>query len=173
MGCDIHLAAEVLNDDKWEYVDPPIEVCEFCKGTGIQSSRFGVDELGLVKAGLPCWACANENLGFGIGKPGWEQRGWYHDRNYRVFSVLADVRNYHDRCIVPISEPRGLPEDVTPESLDRMSHEHSATWLDLVEVMAYDWTSIGDAGDYFLERMKMLAGVTGERRCRLVFDFDS
>jgi len=36
----------------------------------------------------------------------------YLDRDYAVFSKLANVRNY-DEDIEPISEPRGLPEKVS------------------------------------------------------------
>ena len=33
--------------------------------------------------------------------------------NYRLFSILANVRNWDD--IKPISQPRGLPDDLDPE----------------------------------------------------------
>ncbi len=36
--------------------------------------------------------------------------GWYHGRDYRLFGVLAGVRDY---SVKPISEPRGLPKDVS------------------------------------------------------------
>ena len=39
----------------------------------------------------------------------------YEGRNYRLFAVLAGVRN--DYGIVPIVEPRGVPHDVSPEVL--------------------------------------------------------
>ena len=34
----------------------------------------------------------------------------FDDRDYYLFSILADVRNYLD-AVTPISEPKGLPED--------------------------------------------------------------
>lgn len=37
----------------------------------------------------------------------------FDDRDYGLFSILADVRNYAD--IEPIDQPRGLPDDVTKE----------------------------------------------------------
>lgn len=42
------------------------------------------------------------------------------ERNYRLFSLMADVRNYKD--LEPISQPKGLPSDVT--YLTRVDHEH-------------------------------------------------
>jgi hypothetical protein len=35
----------------------------------------------------------------------------YHERNYSLFALLANVRN--SAGVKPISEPRGLPEDVS------------------------------------------------------------
>lgn len=71
-----------------------------------------------------------------------EPFGW---RNYGMFGFLADVRNYHGSPV--IAEPRGLPDDVSPEV--RADHGtddpwysygfHSATWLTLAELLAYDY----------------------------------
>jgi hypothetical protein len=70
------------------------------------------------------------------------------DRNYRLFSVLANVRNGYgfagsdtgDR-ITPIAMPRGMPGDSTLEAnakeWDCDGHSHS--WLTLAEMLAYDW----------------------------------
>jgi hypothetical protein len=66
--------------------------------------------------------------------------GAYGNRNYVVFAVLAGVRNRQN--IKPISEPRGLPDDLSEEarrSAERGDHSHS--WLLLSEVRAYDWAS--------------------------------
>ena len=35
----------------------------------------------------------------------------YHGRNYELFAILADVRNFGENK--PMSEPRGLPKDVS------------------------------------------------------------
>ena len=42
MGTDIHLAAEVMNDEgKWEVLPGPVIKCWSCDGTGKISDRHG------------------------------------------------------------------------------------------------------------------------------------
>lgn len=63
----------------------------------------------------------------------------YTGRNYRLFSILADVRNYNR--IKPISNLRGIPEDCSDETLksykDWDMDAHSATWYTLRELEDY------------------------------------
>lgn len=44
----------------------------------------------------------------------------YCDRNYDLFAILSDVRNYDH--VKPISEPKGLPPDVS-EIVKKQSDE--------------------------------------------------
>jgi hypothetical protein len=153
MGTDIHLAAEiaVFDDDGrpagWEYLPPPVTTCWSCEGTGRRGDKdcywcctpVWID-------GEPGTADYFEEINTRYVEPGKVREHWYHDRNYMVFAVLADVRNGRGfagvpthRPITPISEPRGVPADATPESLATLSNEHSASWLMLSEVLAYDW----------------------------------
>lgn len=63
-------------------------------------------------------------------------------RGYALFAVLADVRNYDD--LVPISEPRGLPDDVSEpirREADGAVDCHSFTWLGEKELLDFDWDS--------------------------------
>lgn len=62
---------------------------------------------------------------------------FYTGRNYELFAMLAGVRNRFD--IVPISDPRGFPDDISPQ-LAELDVDHSASWLTLAELLAYDWT---------------------------------
>lgn len=61
----------------------------------------------------------------------------YGGRNYNVFAKLADVRNRGD--IKPISEPRGLPKDLSPgvavEASDCSDDCHSHSWFLLSELV--------------------------------------
>lgn len=57
-------------------------------------------------------------------------------RNYDLFAKLAGVRNYGD--IVPISDPKGLPEDVSflvrKEREDFGTDGHSDSWIGIEEI---------------------------------------
>lgn len=85
---------------------------------------------------------------------------WHHHaerrlkRNYRVFAKLAGVRN--DFGTVPISEPKGWPEDSTLMSnMDKDkygSDGHSHSWLSAKEIQKFhEWlyrdAFIGAAAD--------------------------
>jgi hypothetical protein len=60
----------------------------------------------------------------------------YRGRNYDLFAVLADVRNYGDTKY--ICQPKGLPEDVSQiikNESDRWSSDgHSHSWFTLKEL---------------------------------------
>ena len=59
-------------------------------------------------------------------------------RSYALFAKMADVRNWSKSGIVPISEPKGLPEDAT--ELTKLHSEkygidgHSHSWLSANEI---------------------------------------
>lgn len=69
-----------------------------------------------------------------------EPFGW---RNYGVFGFLAGVRNYSG--VTPISEPRGLPDDLEPGASDDYWEDecwlgdHSHSWLSVAELAAFDY----------------------------------
>jgi|Wag4MinimDraft_11_1082651.scaffolds.fasta_scaffold08358_1 hypothetical protein len=68
---------------------------------------------------------------------------WYHwsnpsiKRNYDLFALMADVRNYDN--IKPISKAKGLPENITkPTSLTAKYWNvdgHDFSWLSVEEVI--------------------------------------
>lgn len=65
-------------------------------------------------------------------------------RNYDLFSILAGVRNgTWGKEIKPISEPRGLPEDISEEVKEKSdywdSDGHSHSYLLLKELKNYNW----------------------------------
>jgi hypothetical protein len=139
MGTDIHLSVERLDENyDWIYASGPIVDCHTCKSTNrLPGIMQGFDKP------IKCYRC-NEvyfdgsKMASNIGIPGKTINSWYDDRNYLIFAVLANVRNWHNE-IEPISIPRGIPEDISAESLLRLSNEHSASWLSLEEVYLYDW----------------------------------
>lgn len=74
----------------------------------------------------------------------------YGGRNYRLFSILAGVRNYGD--IKPIDNPRGLPEDASEfvkqcfEDWD--INAHSCSYFTLRELIDFSETSYDWEMDY-------------------------
>lgn len=75
---------------------------------------------------------------------------FYRDRNYDLFSMLANVRNGFGFAgcdtgdgFKPIAMPRNLPFDVSPEVKDESDRYgcdgHSHSWLTLAELKSYDW----------------------------------
>jgi hypothetical protein len=71
----------------------------------------------------------------------------YIGRNYFLFSVLADVRNYSE--IVPISKPKGFPKDYEGDLIGHWEYDgHSRSWLTLQEILSYDWTKKIHCIDY-------------------------
>lgn len=90
---------------------------------------------------------------------GWDDRPTnqpYIHRNYDVFAILADVRNGRGFAgsvtgagFNPISEPKGVPEDADPATveLDEWDYfknlgDHSFSWLTVAEMDAYDWDQV-------------------------------
>jgi hypothetical protein len=116
MGCDIHFYVERRNGSGWKSCD----VWE-----------------------KPEYEDEGDRLTVPYGKH------FYGDRNYDTFAILANVRNGHGFAgvdtgdgFVPIAEPRGLPDDLSPELKAEADAylEHTPTWLLLKELMDYDWT---------------------------------
>lgn len=134
MGCDIHLTVERRVKGKWRRVDKlPPRACSWCDGTGKYPD------------GRECYSCRGTKQ---TVEP-------YHDRNYTVFSVLADVRN--DGYVTPIAEPRELPEDAVlfENEEDGWHGDHSFSHLSLRELLDYDWKqTIKDEGFVDLETFK-------------------
>lgn len=75
------------------------------------------------------------------------------DRDYDLFSILADVRNGSGFAgcdtgtgFIPISKPKGLPKDVSKEIQEEYDDwdidGHSHSWHTLKDLLEYDWTQI-------------------------------
>lgn len=79
---------------------------------------------------------------------------FYTGRNYDLFAILADVRNGRGFAgvktgggFIPISPPKGLPDDVSPQVAEDSegwgSDGHSHSWHTVKDLMEYDWTQVG------------------------------
>lgn len=64
----------------------------------------------------------------------------FRARNYGVFAFLANVRNYF--AITPISEPRGLPKDLTTwwvKEYREYGDYHTPSWLSIKELSEFNY----------------------------------
>lgn len=124
MGCDIHLYAEKRVDGAWQSADA-WEPNEYYDPEDPDSEEKPL--------AIPY------------------RKRFYDSRNYDLFAMLANVRNGYRFAgcdtgdgFVPICEPKGLPDDVSPQvkaDSDRWGSDgHSHSWLTVAELMAYDWT---------------------------------
>jgi len=62
-------------------------------------------------------------------------------RNYQLFTILAGVRASEKEELVPISLPRGLPADMSPEVAAMAARDGDtlgASWLNLSELVEYN-----------------------------------
>jgi len=159
MGCDIHIHVEFLEGGAWK----TLATC--------QDEDF-YDEPYHVKA--PEWLKYDDH------------------RSYFIFSILAGVRDHFsrawnpdDRPIPPISEPKGLPSDATPEYAAAVEDEgpggHTHSWLTVEEIIAYDWElarkfahgMFSGNCDAFLAMILALDSKYGKKNARLCFFFDN
>ena len=118
MGCDIHFYVEKKAEGKW-----------------INSQKVAIEHDDDTIPDVP-----------------YEDR-IYSGRNYSLFGILANVRNGSDfagcdtgNAFIPISEPKGLPDDVSEEvkaisdgwEPDCPSHSYHT----LRDLLDYDWTQM-------------------------------
>lgn len=122
-------------------------------------------------------------------------------RSYSMFAFLADVRNY-DHC-EPISEPKGLPKDISDEVKDEYGEGwdyHSASFLTAKELLDFDYDKVfwnrrvtknnngaslaeegegtnvtyrENLGEFFFTHLKELEELGNPDEVRIVFWFDN
>lgn len=162
VGTDVHMYVEKRVDGVWSVVAPPERDLEkYPRGQTItrrDGSTF-VDDgpfWGPSKCMYECKCYgerAQEKDCVGADCPAClgtlRDMRWYHNRNYDVFAILADVRNGHGFAGVAtgngfnvIAEPRGIPDDLSPMVRDHSSWDHTPSWLLLAEILAFDWTQV-------------------------------
>lgn len=115
MGCDIHVRTEVRRYRDEARTD----------GIWISADTFKVNP---------------DHFLYGNDER-YEVEEIYTGRDYNLFSILADVRNYYagTRRVVPISKPKGFPDDASDETKSSYEHwrcdAHSASWYTLQELL--------------------------------------
>lgn len=157
MGCDIHLYVERRVNGRWESADTWTPNEYYTPGEDDGERPITVK---------------------------YEDR-FYTSRNYDLFAMLANVRNGHGFAgiktgdgFIPITAPRGLPEDVCNEVRAESDawgdNGHSHSWLTVAELDAYDWQQttqhqgVVDALNYYIWKHEgkprsWAGGVTGPR----------
>lgn len=144
MGCDIHIVIQV-QEPSGAWKDVPYQ-----------------DEL---------WECEKEAVAKGDKDNYWyrEYRDdlpvapeVFHNRNYDLFGILANVRNGRGFAGIPtgqgwpsIAPGRGFPDGIDPESYNRGDDDayvrgvpsgymgdHSFTYVTLNELQAFDWDGV-------------------------------
>lgn len=135
MGCDIHIYVERKRDGKWEAVSGEDPMQNWFKKQYEQAVTPS-----MIKYYRECY---EEHM-----KPCYEN--WIYDgRNYRLFSLLANVRNGIKKrwmgienvghFVKPISVPKGLPDDaseVVKEGYSVYSYDgRSKSFLTLQELI--------------------------------------
>lgn len=151
MGTDIHMEVEARIEGMWKVVDAP----ESYARDEFHIERFAEAEAEYKATGQKCWDFDYYQNQL--------KKGWYTGRNYCAFAVLGNVRNgfgfagtVTHKPITPISDRRGLPQDIDDQRLQNYLEEsehldegwygdHSFSWVGLDELMAYDWEYQMDA----------------------------
>jgi hypothetical protein len=102
---------------------------------------------------------------------------YYKGRNYYLFSILADVRNYEDKNMA-IQPPRGVPKDVSDGVsyiLKRWEGDyHTPSFYGLHELLNVDWSKYEEEWlEEFkgtIEKMKLVDSNPLNVRCVFFFD---
>lgn len=132
MGCDIHLYAEVRKGGKWYPAGKPVLNCNYD-----MEQDFIVPWHLKEKVEFPETAPLDNDE-----KDKFTRETFYYRRNYGLFAILADVRNFNKDPLEPIFPPRGVPVDASDEykELAKGVDWHSHSYLTLKEILEFDWT---------------------------------
>lgn len=127
--------------------------------------------------------------------PAWEvgrEDMVFTDRNYDLFAILANQRNSENMPY--ICDPRGLPEDVSPEIRLQIKYSevHSTTWFTAKELLEYNWNQLFEyedetmdgekiiesvnymeCGSVFLDIIKRMVGRNNSSDIRVIITFDN
>lgn len=87
-------------------------------------------------------------------------------QSYDIFAILAGVRNHLNA--VPISEPRGIPEDaseaVKQDAQDWEGEGHNHSWLSSEDFEKYDWNQ-----QFHDDRISVIDKKTGKELYKAVY----
>jgi hypothetical protein len=165
MGCDIHVYMERwTNSNKYDgpkdlSEDRDNKLNELLENEPTKFRWVSVDKWNYDRDG---WRTNWEDL-------------YYEERNYQLFSILADVRGDYS----PIVEPRGIPEDASTgykymcDRWDGDAHSHS--YYTLTELLNVNWEEYDDCHlNDFLKSIERMKGIDEDTdNIRMCFFFDN
>lgn len=177
MGCDIHVYLEkrsnqVIREEKLNQIFNNSEKTE---DIWVSADKWSPDP------DYPEWSKRKNHIEY--------QDRIYAGRNYLLFGILAGVRWWD--CPNKISEPRGLPSNLSQELKeireDWGSDGHSDSYFTLTELLNYDWSfwddyDIGDGEKVgpelkqfmkSIDKMKLMCSDGSTDNLRIVFWFDN
>jgi hypothetical protein len=161
MGADIHLYIEYKDENRKWVLDKNLK-CKRCNGTGKNCDEIDIED-------------EDRDICFGDGYVSCDI-----SRSYWLFAALANVRNRTD--MIPIAEPRGIPEDASKEYIKIANNDlddHSHSYHTLKQLKEYDCEYDGKRGweylkIYFPNTLQELADKHGgDENVRIVFFFDN
>lgn len=119
MYCDIYMYAEIMKDNQWYKVKNYFLNNKFKPQEENYINEFG-DKINYYRCDHP-----------------------YQDKNYNLFSILANIRNDNLDQFDYISVPRGIPVNISPalNKIIQMKEDniHSISYIYLNELIKFNW----------------------------------
>lgn len=173
MGCDVHMFLEKYTDEEDQYLETLAEDLEYYEY--YDDSDYGRKIKNLINS-----AIKSENRDSRLNTVLEEKsdKRWividqpYGDRNYELFSKLADVRSYGEYNA--IAEPQGIPDDaslyyqIKTDQWDSNGHSHSYFYLS--DLLKHDFSEISTNFSNFVESYREKEDIDNYR---IVFFFDN
>lgn len=151
MGCDIHIYPEVYNGSAWVPAEPFVLSKLWWYDRILDEMEFEYDSVEYRVEDEKFKAMSNDDAIKEYGDN--PMVCWSHpfdqdhgSRNYTWFAILANVRNYDRKQLIPISKPKGLPANISVRVANLAECDcvdiHSHSWYTLKELLDYDWSKI-------------------------------
>jgi hypothetical protein len=134
MGCDIHTQVEIKKlkngEEVWVTADY-YTLNDYYRGKNYSKVKYD--------ASKPINDYPETDHNYYENEPKYTVAPIYNNRNYTLFAILANVRNYGASTY--IDDPRGIPPDACKETIKNYEYwgidAHSASYFTLKELM--DW----------------------------------
>jgi hypothetical protein len=153
MGTDIHPLVEVRRKGQW-HTHQPKTPCSY---------YYDYKYDPVTQQRVPTLDANGEKIRSKWDTCKYRLPDYFSDRNYSMFSVLADIRN--DGSIPAMTRNRGFPSDTAPGSasyVDPENVDHSPGYVTLTEMLAYDWSMMIESSGRISAQQYMTLRGTGK-----------